>query len=118
MQLGARQNGLRVDSAYADLGVRDAELAAHAEFRKHLYAYDVVPEAKKVAGGGGVERDELRSIRIVPASPGYLPLKRGGGRAKASRVGINIPRCLIPTPTLPFARGGSALPMRYHLNVV
>ena len=37
MQLGARQNGLRVDSADADLGVRDAELAAHAEFRKHLY---------------------------------------------------------------------------------
>ena len=49
VQLGARQNGLRVDSAYADLGVRDAELAAHAEFRKHLYAYDVVPDAKAVA---------------------------------------------------------------------
>ena len=33
--------------------VRDAELAAHAEFRKHLYAYDVVPEAKKVMAGVG-----------------------------------------------------------------
>ena len=33
--------------------VRDAELAAHAEFRKHLYAYDVVPEAKKVMAGAG-----------------------------------------------------------------
>jgi salicylate hydroxylase len=49
--LGARQNGLRVDSmsAYADLKKRDAELAAHAEFRKHLYAYDVVPGAEAAA---------------------------------------------------------------------
>ena len=49
VQLGARKNGLRVDSQYADLAVRDAELAAHADFRKHLYAYDVVPEAKSAA---------------------------------------------------------------------
>ena len=49
VQLGARQNGLRVDSAYADLGVRDAELVAHAEFRKQLYTYDVVPEARVAA---------------------------------------------------------------------
>jgi len=51
VQLGARQNGLRVDSAYTDLKVRDAELAAHANFRKHLYAYDVVPAAKAAAAG-------------------------------------------------------------------
>lgn len=51
VQLGARQHGLRVDSAYDDLSVRDAELAAHADFRKHLYAYDVVPEAKAAAMG-------------------------------------------------------------------
>jgi hypothetical protein len=25
------------------------KLAAHADFRKHLYAYDVVPEAKAAA---------------------------------------------------------------------
>ncbi len=49
VQLGARQNGLRLDSAYADLDVRDAELAAHAEFRKQLYAYDVVPGARAAA---------------------------------------------------------------------
>ncbi len=49
VQLGARKHGLRVDSAYEDLAVRDAELVAHAEFRKHLYAYDVVPEAKAAA---------------------------------------------------------------------
>jgi salicylate hydroxylase len=49
IQRGARQNGLRLDSAYADLNVRDAELEAHAEFRKHLYAYDVVPDARFVA---------------------------------------------------------------------
>ena len=49
IQLGARQNGLRLDSACADLRVRDAELAAHANFRKHLYAYDVVPDARVAA---------------------------------------------------------------------
>ncbi len=49
IQLGARQNGLRLDSAQADLGVRDAELAAHAEFRKHLYGYDVMPDARAAA---------------------------------------------------------------------
>jgi salicylate hydroxylase len=49
VQLGARKHGLRVDSAYADLAVRDAELAAHAEFRKHLYSYDVVPYATAAA---------------------------------------------------------------------
>ena len=49
--LGARQNGLRVDSMseYADLDKRDTELAAHADFRKELYAYDVVPDAEATA---------------------------------------------------------------------
>ena len=51
IQLGARQHGLRVDSADADLAARDAQLAAHADFRKHLYAYDVVPEANAAAMG-------------------------------------------------------------------
>ena len=50
VQRGARQNGLRVDSAVADLEVRDAELVAHAEFRKRLYSYDVVPAARVAAG--------------------------------------------------------------------
>ena len=45
VQLGARKHGLRVDSACVDLAARDAELAAHAEFRKQLYSYDVVPLA-------------------------------------------------------------------------
>src|SRR5215475_13621627 len=45
VQRGARENGLRYDSAYSDLGVRDAEIAAHAAFRKRLYDHDVVPEA-------------------------------------------------------------------------
>jgi salicylate hydroxylase len=45
IQLGARQNGLRVDAADADLSVRDAELTAHANFRRDLYTYDVVPSA-------------------------------------------------------------------------
>jgi salicylate hydroxylase len=51
IQQGARENGLRVDSmlGYADMEKRDAELTAHADFRKHLYAYDVVPEAEAAA---------------------------------------------------------------------
>jgi salicylate hydroxylase len=49
IQRGARENGMRYDSSYADLGVRDAEIAAHAAFRKKLYDHDVVPEAKAVA---------------------------------------------------------------------
>ena len=47
--LGARTQGLRVDSLSGDLGIRDAQLAAHAEFRKHLYSYDVVPQARAAA---------------------------------------------------------------------
>jgi salicylate hydroxylase len=49
VQRGARENGLRYDSAYADLGIRDAEIAAHAAFRKRLYDHDVVPESQAVA---------------------------------------------------------------------
>jgi len=49
VQRGARENGLRYDSASGDLGVRDAELTAHAEFRRGLYDYDVVPEARIAA---------------------------------------------------------------------
>jgi salicylate hydroxylase len=49
VQRGARENGLRYDSAYSDLGLRDAEITAHAEFRKRLYDHDVVPEAQAVA---------------------------------------------------------------------
>jgi salicylate hydroxylase len=50
IQQGARRNGLRVDSAATDLKVRDAELVAHAEFRKQLYSYDVVVAARAAAG--------------------------------------------------------------------
>jgi salicylate hydroxylase len=49
VQRGARQSGLRYDSSYSDLGVRDAEIRAHAEFRKALYSFDVVPAAKAAA---------------------------------------------------------------------
>ena len=49
VQRGARENGLRYDSAYSDLGLRDAELTAHAAFRKRLYDHDVVPEAEAAA---------------------------------------------------------------------
>jgi salicylate hydroxylase len=49
VQLGARQNGLRVDSAGGDLATRDRELVAHAEFRKRLYSHDVAPHAQAAA---------------------------------------------------------------------
>ena len=58
VQRGARENGMRYDSAYSDLGVRDAEIAAHAAFRKRLYDHDVVPDAQAAAAalGSGVTR--------------------------------------------------------------
>jgi 2-polyprenyl-6-methoxyphenol hydroxylase-like FAD-dependent oxidoreductase len=49
VQTGARANGLRYDSFHTDLNVRDAEIAAHGEFRKQLYDHDVVPEARAAA---------------------------------------------------------------------
>jgi salicylate hydroxylase len=49
VQRGARENGLRYDSAYSDLGVRDAEITAHAAFRRRLYDHDVFPHAQAVA---------------------------------------------------------------------
>jgi salicylate hydroxylase len=54
VQRGARENGLRYDSAYSDLGVRDLEIAAHAAFRRRLYDYDVVPEAQAAATRAGL----------------------------------------------------------------
>jgi len=49
VQLGARKHGLRVDSMVDDLKKRDADLIAHAEFRRQLYSYDVVPYANEAA---------------------------------------------------------------------
>ena len=54
VQRGARENGMRYDSAYSDLGVRDAEIAAHAAFRRRLYDHDVVPDAQAAAAGAAV----------------------------------------------------------------
>jgi salicylate hydroxylase len=48
VQLGARKHGLRVDSMVDDLEKRDADLVAHAEFRRQLYSYDVVRYAKEL----------------------------------------------------------------------
>jgi salicylate hydroxylase len=50
IQRGARVNGLRLDSEVTDLEARDAQLVAHAEFRRQLYSYDVVPAARTAAG--------------------------------------------------------------------
>jgi len=51
IQLGARKQGLRVDSVadYTDLEKRDQDLAAHSSFRAQLFSYDVVPIAEEAA---------------------------------------------------------------------
>jgi salicylate hydroxylase len=49
VQSGSRENGLRYDTLKSDIKTRDAELTAHAEFRRKLYDHDVVPEARAVA---------------------------------------------------------------------
>ncbi len=49
VQRGARENGLRYDTFNGDEAKRDAEITAHASFRKRLYDHDVVPEAKAAA---------------------------------------------------------------------
>ena len=49
VQRGARENGLRYDTMLGDVAKRDAEIAAHASFRKRLYDHDVVPDAQKAA---------------------------------------------------------------------
>ena len=53
IQRGARESGLRYDSANPDLAVRDAQIAAHAAFRRRLYDHDVVPDAEAAALGVG-----------------------------------------------------------------
>ena len=68
VQLGARRHGLRVDSMVDDLHKRDADLVAHAEFRKQLYTYDVVPPR---ARGGG------RRYFVSPAFLTMSPTRRG-----------------------------------------
>ncbi len=49
VQRGARENGLRYDTMHGDVGKRDAEITAHASFRKRHYDHDVVPDAQKAA---------------------------------------------------------------------
>lgn len=49
VQRGARENGLRYDTMLGDAARRDAEITAHAGFRKRLYDHDVVPDAQKAA---------------------------------------------------------------------
>lgn len=51
VQIGARQSGMRYDTADRDVHERNAEITAHAEFRKKLYDHDVVPAAKAAATG-------------------------------------------------------------------
>jgi salicylate hydroxylase len=49
VQRGARENGLRYDTMLGDVAKRDAEIIAHASFRKRLYDHDVVVEANDAA---------------------------------------------------------------------
>ncbi len=49
VQRGARENGLRYDTMLGDAARRDAEIVAHASFRKTIYDHDVVVGAKEIA---------------------------------------------------------------------
>jgi salicylate hydroxylase len=49
VQRGARENGLRYDTMHGDVARRDAEIVAHAAFRRRLYDHDVVAEAMEAA---------------------------------------------------------------------
>lgn len=49
VQRGARENGLRYDTMLGDEKKRDAEIVAHASFRKTIYDHDVVVGAKEAA---------------------------------------------------------------------
>ncbi len=53
VQLGARQNGMRYDSMDGDLERRDAEIRSHAEFRRSLYDFDVVPQVAEALQAAG-----------------------------------------------------------------
>ena len=53
VQRGARENGMRYDSSYADLGVRDAEIAAHAAVSQA--ALRSRRRAGSASGGGCLE---------------------------------------------------------------
>jgi hypothetical protein len=56
------------DRFYADLGVRDAEITAHAAFRKRLYDHDVVPEALKLRRPSCDRKAPPRLNRSIPLS--------------------------------------------------
>src|ERR1700743_342353 len=51
VQAEARQNGLRYDSRYANLEVRDREVASGAAFRQWVYDYDIEKEALAARDG-------------------------------------------------------------------
>ena len=73
----ARQNGLRVDSAATNLQARDAQLEAHAEFRKQLYSYDVLPAARAAAAAAGMQAGE--GVKVDSLAPVLGGAKRGAG---------------------------------------
>jgi salicylate hydroxylase len=52
VQAEARRNGLRYDSKYADLKVRDDEIASNANFRGWLYDYDIEQAVTAELTGG------------------------------------------------------------------
>ena len=85
VQLGARQNGLRVVRlGLLPTWVRDAELAAHAEFRKRLYAYDVVPDARAAAAA------RCSRSRSAPARPASSRQTRLLLRAPLQGVEVDV----------------------------
>jgi salicylate hydroxylase len=56
---------MRYDSSYADPGVRDAEITAHAAFGKRLFDHDVVPEAQAAADSADLNGPRSTALLTV-----------------------------------------------------
>jgi salicylate hydroxylase len=72
IQHRSRENGRRYDSTSVKLDSRDAQITAQAAFRKDLYAYDIVEEAR-----AAVAAAQKMAITV--------PLRTGTTRRSASR---------------------------------
>jgi salicylate hydroxylase len=60
VQAEARKNGLRYDSKYADLKLRDQEIVSHADLRRWIYDYDIEQAAIAELNGSVYQNKEPR----------------------------------------------------------
>ncbi len=62
VQVGSRENGLRYDSIYEDLAIRDAEIASSERFRLWLFDYD----AEREVEGATTPSDSTKASAAQP----------------------------------------------------